>query len=56
MEKSIHNVVNNPEQYIEGELFTKEAGEKINIFYSTLIENIILGIYPSVKFKIPKLK
>ena len=56
MEKSIHNVVNNPEQYIEGDLFTKEAGEKINIFYSTLIENIILGIYPSVKFKIPKLK
>ena len=40
MKKSIHNVVKNPEQYIEGEIFTKQAGEKIQIFYSTLLDSI----------------
>ena len=44
MKKSIHNVVKNPQQYIEGELFTKQAGEKIQLFYSTLLENILLVI------------
>ena len=44
MEKSIHNVTNNPSQYIDGELFTKNAGEKIQLFYSTLLENILLKI------------
>lgn len=41
LEQSIHNVVNNPNQYIEGELFTKNAGKQIQIFYSTLLENIL---------------
>lgn len=40
LEKSIHNVNNNPNKYIEGELFTKNAGEKIQLFYSTLLENL----------------
>ena len=44
LEKSIHNVSNNPNQYIEGELFKKNAGEKIQLFYSTLLENILLKI------------
>ena len=44
LEKSIYNVCNNPTQYIEGELFTKNAGEKIQLFYSTLLENILLKI------------
>lgn len=42
LEKSIYNVTNNPNQYIEGELFTKNAGEKIKQFYSTLLENILI--------------
>lgn len=41
-EKSIHYVYTNPSCYIEGELFTKNAGEKIQTFYSTLLENILL--------------
>ena len=44
MKKSIHNVVKNPEQYIEGEIFTKQAGEKIQIFYSTLLNSILLKL------------
>lgn len=44
LEKSIHNVSNNPNQYIEGELFKKNAGEKIQLFYSTLLDNILLKI------------
>ena len=44
LEKSIHNVSNNPKQYIEGELFTKNAGENIQIFYSILLDNILLKI------------
>jgi len=43
MKKSIQNVVKNPEKYIEGELFTKQAGEKIQLFYSTLLENITIS-------------
>jgi hypothetical protein len=42
LKKSIENVCKNPNQYIEGELFTKNAGEKIQLFYSTLLENILL--------------
>lgn len=42
LEKSIENVCKNPNQYIEGELFTKNAGEKIQLFYSTLLEDILL--------------
>jgi hypothetical protein len=42
LEKSIRNVCNNPNQYIEGELFTKNAGKQIQLFYSTLSENILL--------------
>ena len=42
LEKSIENVCKNPNQYIEGELFKKNAGEKIQLFYSTLLENILL--------------
>ena len=41
LEKSIHNVCTNPNQYIEGELFTKDAGEHVKLFYSTLLENIL---------------
>jgi len=44
LEKSIYNVTNTPNQYIEGELFTKNAGEKIQLFYSILLENILLKI------------
>ncbi len=44
LEKSIENVCKNPNQYIEGELFTKNAGENIQIFYSTLLENMLLKI------------
>jgi len=40
LEKSIENVCKNPNQYIEGELFTKNAGENIQLFYSTLLENL----------------
>lgn len=43
-EKAIHNVSNNPNHYIEGELFTKDAGEKIQQFYSILLENILLKL------------
>ena len=45
LEKLIYNVTYNPKQYIKGELFTKDAVEKIKNFYSTLLENIILKIY-----------
>ena len=34
----------NPNQYIEGDLFTKDAGKQIQLFYSTLLENILLKI------------
>lgn len=44
LEKSIYNVTNTPNQYIEGEIFTKNAGEKIQLFYSTLLEDILLKI------------
>jgi len=40
--KTIYNVTNNPNQYTDGELFTNKAGEKIQLFYSTLLENILL--------------
>lgn len=41
LEKSISTVTNNPNQYTDGELFTNKAGEKIQLFYSTLLENIL---------------
>ena len=41
LEKSINDVVSNKDKYIQGELFTKEAGQHINMFYSTLLENIL---------------
>lgn len=41
LEKSIHNIINNPNQYIDGEIFTKNAGKNIQLFYSTLLENIL---------------
>lgn len=44
LEKSIENVCKNPNQYIEGELFVKNAGKQIQLFYSTLLENILLYI------------
>ena len=44
LENSIYNVCNNPEQYIEGDLFTKNSGEQIKLFYSTLLDNILLHI------------
>ena len=34
LEKSIENVCKNPNQYIEGELFVKNAGKQIQLFYS----------------------
>jgi hypothetical protein len=42
LEKSIENVCKNPNKYIEGELFTKNAGKQIQLFYSTLLDNILL--------------
>jgi hypothetical protein len=44
IEKSIYNVTKNPNQYIQGELFTQNAGEQIQLFYSTLLENILLHL------------
>lgn len=44
LEKSVHSVCNNPTQYIEGELFTKNAGKQIQLFYSILLENILMKI------------
>lgn len=40
LRKSLHNACINPKKYIEGELFTNHAGEKIKQFYDTLLENI----------------
>ena len=42
LEKSIEYLSNNTNEYIDGELFTKDAGEKIQLFYSTLLDNILL--------------
>lgn len=42
LKKSIQNICTYPNQYIEGDLFTKNAGKKIQSFYSILIENILL--------------
>ena len=42
--KSINNMCTNPKKYIEGDLFTKDAGKQIQLFYSTLLENILLKI------------
>ena len=44
LEKSIYNVCNNPNQYIDRELFTKNAGVQVHRFYSTLLENILLYV------------
>jgi len=44
LEQSINNVTNSPNKYIDGELFTKNAGEKIQLFYSILLENVLLKI------------
>jgi alpha(1,3/1,4) fucosyltransferase len=44
LEKSILNVTKNRNEYIDGELFIKNAGEKIQIFYSVLLENILLHL------------
>lgn len=40
LEMAIHNVCTNPNEYIEGDLFTKDAGQKINEFYVTLSESL----------------
>lgn len=45
LEKSIYNAFTNPSQYINGPLFTKNAGKQIQLFYSTLIENILLHLH-----------
>ena len=44
LEQSIENVCKNPTQYIDGELFTKNAGKQIQLFYSILLENVLLKI------------
>jgi hypothetical protein len=44
LEQSIENVTNSPNQYIDGELFTKNAGKQIQLFYSILLENVLLKI------------
>jgi alpha(1,3/1,4) fucosyltransferase len=44
LEKSIENVCKNPNQYIDGDLFTKNAGKQVQMFYSTLLENILTKI------------
>jgi hypothetical protein len=44
LKKSIHNVCNNPDEYINGDLFTNQASEEIKLFYSTLSDNIKLNI------------
>jgi hypothetical protein len=45
VEKSIYNVTNNPNQYTEGDLFTKNAGDQMQLFYFTLLENISLFLH-----------
>ena len=42
LEKSIENACKNPNQYIKGDLFTKNAGKQVQLFYSTLLENILV--------------
>lgn len=44
LDKSINDIVSDKDKYIQGELFTKEAGQHIQLFYSTLLDNIILLI------------
>ncbi|MAV65084.1 MAG: hypothetical protein CMG00_07845 [Candidatus Marinimicrobia bacterium] len=41
LKKSVYHAVLNPKQYIQGDLFTKDAGQKIELFYSTLLKNIL---------------
>jgi hypothetical protein len=41
LEKSIHNLIKNPNQYIDGDLFKENAGKEIQLFYSTLANNIL---------------
>ena len=45
LEKSKYNAFTNPSQYINGPLFTKNAGKQIQLFYSTLLENILLHLH-----------
>jgi hypothetical protein len=44
LSKSIHNACINPNQYIEGGVFTDKAGKQIQLFYSTLLNNILTFI------------
>jgi hypothetical protein len=44
LEQSIHNVLNNPKQYIEGKLFTDNSAEYVQLFYSSLLDNILLKL------------
>lgn len=45
MEKSICDAVNNPNKYIEGEIFKGDAKHIIKMFYDTLSENIKILIF-----------
>tara|TARA_Y100000389_G_C17450808_1_gene514659 strand:- start:603 stop:1490 length:888 start_codon:yes stop_codon:yes gene_type:complete len=44
IEKSINDVVLHKEKYLDGELFTPDAGEKVQLFYSTLLDSILLKL------------
>ena len=44
LKRSIENVCKNPIQYIDGELFTKNATKQMQLFYSTLLDNILLHL------------
>ena len=39
-EETLEKCVYNPEQYIDGEIFTENAENQIKLFYSTLVDNI----------------
>lgn len=45
LEKTIHHVCNNPNEYIKGELFSTNSGKQIHLYYSTLLENIRMILF-----------
>ena len=52
LEKAIHDVCLNSNKYIEGDLFKKDAGKQIQLFYSSLLDNILIHIKDEKDIKI----
>lgn len=44
LEKAVHDVYTNSNKYIEGDLFNKNAGKQIQLFYSSLLDNISIQL------------